>query len=243
MTLPTSPTVLVLLLDGGGAVLCASVPADAGAPECSSRPRTSRTARAGPTRWETPVSTGPDAGACQPALLDPVKGKRSAWPAATPDGRSAARLIGTIGPVDGPPPGDPDMLNRAEIIGRLTRDPELRYTPNGRAVVQLAIATNAFLGQDDGGDRREAVEYHDVVLWGPQAETVAKYLTKGRLVFVEGRLQTRSWEHEGITRRRTEIMASRVQFLDAAKAGTEFAGPQLVSAATGGDVDPDDVPF
>ena len=96
------------------------------------------------------------------------------------------------------------MLNRAEIIGRLTRDPELRYTPTGKPVAQLAIATNAFLGQDDGGERREAVEYHDVVLWGPQAETVAKYLAKGRLVFIEGRLQTRSWEHEGITRRRTE---------------------------------------
>jgi|HubBroStandDraft_6_1064221.scaffolds.fasta_scaffold532566_2 single-strand DNA-binding protein len=135
------------------------------------------------------------------------------------------------------------MLNRAEIIGRLTRDPELRYTPNGRPVAQLAIATNAFLGQDDGGERREAVEYHDVVLWGPQAETVARYLAKGRLVFVEGRLQTRSWEHEGITRRRTEIVASRVQFLDAAKAGTESPGPQLVGAATGGDVDPDDIPF
>jgi hypothetical protein len=84
-------------------VLCATVPAvDAGSAERSSTPTTSHAAQAEPTRWETPVSTSPDAGACQPALLDPVKGKRSAWPAATPDGRSAARLIGTIGPVDGP---------------------------------------------------------------------------------------------------------------------------------------------
>jgi hypothetical protein len=103
MTLPTSPTVLVLLLVSGGAVLCASVPAaGGGAAERSSSPMTSHPAQAGPARWETPVSTGPDAGACQPALLNPVKGKRCAWPAATPDGRSAARLIGTIGPVDGP---------------------------------------------------------------------------------------------------------------------------------------------
>lgn len=134
------------------------------------------------------------------------------------------------------------MLNRAEIIGRLTRDPELRYTPSGKAVAQLAIATNAFLGQDDAGERRETVEYHDVVLWGVTAETAAKYLAKGRLVFVEGRLQTRQWETDGITRRRTEIVASRVQFLDAAKAGTEFAGPALVASATG-DVDPSDIPF
>ena len=99
MTLHSSRAVLVLFVSGG-AVLCASVPADAGAAERSSHPMTSHPAQAGPTRWETPLSTSPDAGACQPALLDPVKGKRSAWPAATPDGRSAARLNGTIGPVD-----------------------------------------------------------------------------------------------------------------------------------------------
>ena len=98
----SSRAVLVLHLPGGGAVLCATVPAGAGAPGRRSHPMTSHAAQAGPTRWETPVSTGPDAGACQPALLDPVKGKRFAWPAATPDGRSAARLDGTIGPVDGP---------------------------------------------------------------------------------------------------------------------------------------------
>jgi single-strand DNA-binding protein len=132
------------------------------------------------------------------------------------------------------------MLNRAEIIGRLTHDPELRYTPTGKAVAQLAIATNAYLGQDEDGERRESVEYHDVVVWGPTAETTARYLSKGRLVFVDGRLQTRSWEHEGITRRRTEIVASRVQFLDAAKAGTEFAGPQLVGSTPSAD---DEVPF
>ena len=132
------------------------------------------------------------------------------------------------------------MLNRAEIIGRLTRNPELRYTPTGKPVVQMAIATNADLGKDENGERRETVEYHDVVMWGTTAETTARYLSKGRLVFVEGRLQTRSWEHEGITRRRTEIVASRVQFLDAAKAGTEFAGPQLVGAVPDAG---DEVPF
>ena len=124
------------------------------------------------------------------------------------------------------------MLNRAEIIGRLTRNPELRYTPTGKPVAQMAIATNADLGKDENGERRETVEYHDVVMWGTTAETTARYLSKGRRVFVEGRLQTRSWEHEGITRRRTEIVASRVQFLDAAKAGTEFTGPQLKAIVT-----------
>jgi single-strand DNA-binding protein len=126
------------------------------------------------------------------------------------------------------------MLNRAEIIGRLTRDPELRYTPNGRAVVQLAIATNAYLGQDEDGERREAVEYHDVVLWGPTAETTARYLSKGRLIFVEGRLQTRTWETDGVTHRRTEIVASRVQFLDSAKA-VEPARPHVVGAGASSD--------
>jgi len=132
------------------------------------------------------------------------------------------------------------MLNRAEIIGRLTRDPELRYTPTGKAVAQLAIATNADLGKDENGERRETVEYHDIVVWGPTAETTARYLSKGRLVFVEGRLRTRSWENEGITHRRTEIVASRVQFLDPAKAATEFAGPQLVGSAPSAE---DDIPF
>ena len=91
------------------------------------------------------------------------------------------------------------MLNRAEIIGRLTRDPELRYTPTGKPVAQMAIATNADLGKDENGERRETVEYHDVVMWGTTAETTARYLSKGRLVFVEGRLQTHSWKLEGIT--------------------------------------------
>jgi hypothetical protein len=103
VTLHSSRAVLVLRLVSGGAVLCASVPAaGAGTAKRSSSRTTSHPAQTKPTRWKTPVSTSPDAGACQPALLDPVKGKRFAWPAATPDGRSAARLIGTIGPVDGP---------------------------------------------------------------------------------------------------------------------------------------------
>jgi single-strand DNA-binding protein len=134
------------------------------------------------------------------------------------------------------------MLNRAEVIGRLTRDPELRYISTGKAVTQLAIATNADLGKDENGERRETVEYHDVVVWGLTAETTARYLSKGRLVFVEGRLQTRSWENDGVTHRRTEIVASRVQFLDAAKAGQQFAGPALVGSAAG-EIDPSDIPF
>jgi single-strand DNA-binding protein len=99
------------------------------------------------------------------------------------------------------------MLNRSEIIGRLTRDPELRYTPSGKAVAQLGIATNSFAGQDEDGQAREYTEFHDVVVWGPTAETTARYLAKGRLVFVEGRLQTRTWETDGVTHRRTEIVA------------------------------------
>jgi single-strand DNA-binding protein len=126
------------------------------------------------------------------------------------------------------------MLNRAEIIGRLTRDPELHYTPTGKPVAQLAVATNAVLGQDENGERRETVEYHDVVVWGTTAETTARYLSKGRLIFVEGRLQTRTWETDGVTHRRTEIVASRVQFLDSAKAA-EPARPHVVGAGAPGD--------
>jgi hypothetical protein len=103
MTLAISPTVLVLRLHGGGgAVLGVTVPDGAGAPGRNSRSRTSHPTQAGATRWETLVSTSPDAGACQPAFLDPVKAQRLRRRCASPDGRSAARLIGTIGPVDGP---------------------------------------------------------------------------------------------------------------------------------------------
>ena len=153
-------------------------------------------------------------------------------------------------------------LNRVMLIGRLTRDPELRFTPSGTAVCNLALATNRY-GQDAGGERREFTDYHDIVVWNQGnrklAELCGQYLQKGRMVYIEGRLQTRSWDDKdtGAKRYKTEVNANDVQFLDSrqdgdnAGRGIDLAGqPAAAGAATpalstnaGGDVDPDDIPF
>jgi len=149
-------------------------------------------------------------------------------------------------------------LNRVMLIGRLTRDPELRYTPSGAAVCQLALATNRYGQDNQTGERREFTDYHDVVVWNQGnrklAELCAQYLQKGRLVYVEGRMQTRSWDDQqsGQKRYRTEVNANDVQFLDSrqdgmgAPAEAAGAGAPARGAAPfegGGDVDPDDIPF
>ena len=102
-------------------------------------------------------------------------------------------------------------INRAQVLGNLTRDPEMRYTPNGQAVTNFAVATNRRWKGQEGQPDGEATEYHDVVVWGKQAENVTPMLKKGEPVFVEGRLQTRSWEgQDGAKRYKTEIVAETV---------------------------------
>ena len=151
-------------------------------------------------------------------------------------------------------------LHRVMLIGRLTRDPELRYTPSGTVVCQLALATNRY-GQDStSGERKEFTDYHDVVVWNQGnrklAELCGQYLQKGRLVYVEGRLQTRSWDDQqtGTKRYKTEVNANDVQFLDSRQEGSssELTGSPVPAAATtsapdvfgsNGDIDPDDIPF
>ena len=97
-------------------------------------------------------------------------------------------------------------LNRAQIIGNLTRDPEMRYTPNGQAVASFAIATNR-RWKDKDGNNQEQTEFHDVVAWGKLAEIMTQILHKGNKVYVEGRLQTRQWEaQDGSKRNRTEVV-------------------------------------
>jgi single-strand DNA-binding protein len=142
------------------------------------------------------------------------------------------------------------------LIGRLTRDPELRYTPSGTAVCNLALATNRYGSDSATGERREFTDYHDVVVWNQGnrklAELCSQYLQKGRLVYVEGRLQTRSWDDKesGAKRYKTEVNANDVQFLDSrtdggAAAGGDATGSPALAAvpADQGDIDPDDIPF
>jgi single-strand DNA-binding protein len=102
-------------------------------------------------------------------------------------------------------------INRAQILGNLTKDPEMRYTPNGQAVTSFSIATNRRWKGRDGAADGEATEYHEVVVWGKQAETITPMLKKGEPVYLEGRLQTRSWEgQDGAKRYKTEIVAETV---------------------------------
>ena len=102
-------------------------------------------------------------------------------------------------------------LNKAMIYGNLTRDPELKALPSGMNVCSFSLATNRVYNDRDG-NRQEATDYHNVVVFGKQAENCSKYLSKGNGAYVEGRLQTRSWEKDGQKQYRTEVVADRVQF-------------------------------
>ncbi len=140
------------------------------------------------------------------------------------------------------------MLNKCMIIGNLGADPEMRYTANGTAVTTFRVATSRQYSGPDG-DRREETEWFSVVTWARLAETCSQYLSKGRQVFVEGRMQTRSWEgQDGQRRYRTELIADTVKFLGGRDQGQgagaqERFGGVPVGRDADGDVDPDDLPF
>ncbi len=116
-------------------------------------------------------------------------------------------------------------LNKAMIIGRLTRDPEARTTPQGTTVTSFSVATN-FVWKDQTGTRHDKTEFHNIVAWRKLAETIVQYLRKGSRLYIEGRLQTREWQtQDGQRRTRTEIIADRMIMLDSRPAG----GPTALS--------------
>ena len=116
-------------------------------------------------------------------------------------------------------------FNQAIVMGNLTRDPELRSTPGGQQVASFSVATNR-VWNDPSGERKEAVEYHEIVAWGKLGELAAQYLAKGRKVMVIGRLQTRQWDaQDGSKRQRTEIVATDVNFLDSRGEGSAPSAP------------------
>lgn len=149
-------------------------------------------------------------------------------------------------------------LNKAILIGNLTRDPELRSLPSGIKVCTFSIATNR-VWKDKNGARQESADYHNIVVFGRQAETVAQYMKKGSSILIEGRMQTRSWDDKttGEKKYRTEIVADRTQF--GPKGGntggvsTTNAGSKAPASEGGGEVDsieypeedinPEDIPF
>ncbi|HRY30887.1 MAG TPA: single-stranded DNA-binding protein [Candidatus Paceibacterota bacterium] len=143
-------------------------------------------------------------------------------------------------------------VNKAIIVGNLTRDPEQRALPSGIAVTNFSVATNRVY-KDRDGNRQESTDYHNVVVFGRQAETSAQYLKKGQNVYIEGRIQTRSWEQDGQKKYRTEIVAEKVQF--GAKSGSmsgtsQAEAPQEAPADNGNqieypedEINPEDIPF
>jgi single-strand DNA-binding protein len=161
-------------------------------------------------------------------------------------------------------------LNRVLLMGNLTRDPEVRYTPKGTAVTDISIAINRVIGSEEG-ERREEVTYVDVTLWGRQAEVAQQYLTKGRGVFIEGRLQLDTWDDKqtGQKRSRLKVVGENMQMLPGrggnVPAEGEHGEQPAGSSAPGGsppssrrsspaprpqpardpdlDAEPDDIPF
>ncbi|RJQ37485.1 single-stranded DNA-binding protein [Candidatus Microgenomates bacterium] len=161
-------------------------------------------------------------------------------------------------------------LNRVQLIGNLTRDPELRYTPTGAAVCSFSIATNR-TWTTDAGEKREEADFHRIVSWNKLAELCSQFLVKGRKVYVEGRLSTRNWTaQDGTQRNVTEVVIDDMILLDSRKQGEESAKPSEVSqepkeekievgdkkkeskktkkveeepAANSEEVSPDDIPF
>lgn len=146
------------------------------------------------------------------------------------------------------------FLNKAILIGNLTRDPELRSLPSGVKVCSFSIATNR-VWKDKNGVRQESADYHNVVVFGRQAETVAQYMKKGSSILVEGRIQTRSWDDKttGEKKYRTEVIADRTQFGPKGAGSTGGSAPKSGAQANAGetdtieypeeDINPEDIPF
>ncbi len=155
-------------------------------------------------------------------------------------------------------------LNKVLLYGNLTRDPELRALPSGQQVANFSLATNRTY-TDKEGRKQELTEYHNIVAFARQAEVIGQYMKKGRPIFIEGRLQTRSWEADGKKNYRTEIVVDNFQFGASAAPGGEGAGrgaagasssnepaPMDMGPASGGgeqiqypddEINPEDIPF
>jgi single-strand DNA-binding protein len=154
------------------------------------------------------------------------------------------------------------MVNKVILIGNLGRDPEVRSTPSGQPVANFTLATSR-RWRDKNGQKQEQTEWHQVVVWGKQAEIAGQYLTKGKQIYLEGRLQTRSWDdkNSGEKRYRTEVICENFQMLGSARGG-EFegdrggaspgygggqqqpsSGPSYDEGGYGGEPEDDDIPF
>ncbi len=141
-------------------------------------------------------------------------------------------------------------VNKVILVGNLGKDPEVRFTPSGRAVARFTLATTeSWMDQESG--RQERTDWHNIVVWGKQAESCGQYLAKGRQVYVEGRITSRSYDDkDGNKRYITEIVAQRVQFLGGGSGGGRAGQPEGGGSGGGGfddfgggPVPDDDIPF
>lgn len=145
-------------------------------------------------------------------------------------------------------------INKAILFGNITRDPELRALPSGMNVCNFSIATNRVY-KDRDGNKQEQTDFHNIVVFGRQADTVSQYLKKGSSVYVEGRMQTRSWEQNGEKKYRTEVVADSVQFGPRSSGSSGSGGTRRNEAPVADeqpassidypkdDINPDDIPF
>jgi single-strand DNA-binding protein len=139
-------------------------------------------------------------------------------------------------------------INKAIIVGRLGRDPEVRYTPSGVAVANFSVATSEEWKDKDSGEKKERTEWHRIVAFGKLGEICGEYLAKGKQVYVEGRIQTRDWEDQnGVKRYTTEIVASQMQMLgardDTSAVKTEIPPVAEYPGAPGSGSEDNDIPF
>lgn len=136
------------------------------------------------------------------------------------------------------------VVNKAILIGNLGKDPEVRFTPSGQAVAKFSVATNE-KWKDQQGQLQERTEWHNIVVWGKQAEACGQYLAKGRQVFVEGRIQNRSYDDkDGNKKYITEIVAQNVRFLGGGgRGGGGEGGVGLPQGEDSGPSNDDDIPF
>ncbi len=141
------------------------------------------------------------------------------------------------------------MINKVILVGNLGRDPEIRYTPSGVAVANFTIATTERWKDKNSGEMQEKTEWHRIVAWRRLGEICGEYLSKGRQVYIEGKLQTNQWEKDGVTRYTTEIVATEMKMLGSKTQGDgykpadqsqvpEYSGPPLP-----GTQNDDDIPF
>lgn len=148
-------------------------------------------------------------------------------------------------------------LNRATLIGNVTKDPQLRYTGKGTAVISFSIATNRSM-QNEDGSYKDLPTFHNIVAWSKLAERIAKVVTKGKKIYVEGRIENRSYEKDGVTKYISEVVADNVIVFDkggaGGGAGTSYSAPKKSSKKEETpqeepdemleeDVNPDDIPF